>query len=214
MPRIINILLSVIALAGLMMLVRQRQTFSALKEQHDRLAAKYGVLEVKDPSKYAIERLETADLNHFLWRCYFPASLQIKEVVSIGPGARSMGSSYRSQSSEFLMRCRFQFEDEQISVHYIERGGAGRMSFRSDLVPFLKEHWDELEFEALASDGAVELATDQPLPFLTIRIPDHLISELPKHLQNQFSSGVLFEMLYGTAEAVDPILQQRAGISP
>jgi hypothetical protein len=215
MTRFINVLLIVLALVGMTRLLRERQTLSELKRRHAPLAATYGVLEVTDPSKYVVQRLETGDPQHFLWRCYFPARLQIKEMISIGPGSQSSGSSYHLTAGQSLTRCRFDFRSGGVSVHNMDRGGGGRVSISSgEIAKLMKEHWEELEIEVLASDGAVELPIDQALPFLTVRIPKQLIAELPEHLQKQYSTGPLFQMLYGTEEAVEALQERQAGSSP
>lgn len=212
MTRIINTLLIVVALAGLAKLSHQRQEFHYLKKRHDRLADKYGVLDVQDSSKYIVRRLETADPKHFLWRCYFPAGLNVTEVVSMRGGMQSSGSTFRRDASEFLQRCRFKFGDSGISVHYMERGGGGRFDFNAPIALFLKEHWDELEFEVLAEDGdTIEIPTDQALSFLTIRIPRPLIAELPKNLREEYASGIVFQMLYGTDEAIAALKKKPEG---
>lgn len=215
MRNVFRVLLFVLALVGLILLIRQRQVLSEVKIRHERLTAKYGVLEIQDPDKYVIKKLETDDPDHFLWRCYFPAGMTIKEVVSQGSGGLASGSSFRRDASEALVRCRFEFEEEWAMVDYMDRAGGGRMSFASgDLLPFVREHWGEMEFDAIADQGSVELATDQPLPFLTIRLPGHLVSELPEHLQERYASGVIFQMLYGTEQAVTEYQQQQSGAVP
>jgi hypothetical protein len=215
MTRIINCLVLVSALAGFVMLVRQRQTLEVVREEHDRLAAKYGVLDVKDPSKYLITQIDTGDPNHFLWRCYYPAKLRVKEVIALGQGGRTTGSTFRLDAGESLQRCRFEFQEEHALMHYMDRGGGGRMSFApKELVAMLKEHWDELQIDVLASEGTIELPIDQALPFLTIRIPPELLAELPPQLRDRYATGYVFQMLYGTEEAVAAVEEKQVGNAP
>jgi hypothetical protein len=212
MTRIINCLLLVSALAGLVMLVRQRQTLEVVREKHDRLAAKYGVLDVKDPSKYLITRIDTGDPSHFLWRCYYPANLQVQEVIALGRGGRSTGSTFHLDAGESLQRCRFEFQEENVLVHYMDRGGGGLIGFApKELVALLKEHWEELQIDVLASDGTIELPIDQALPFLTIRVPPDLLPELPPQLRDRYATGYVFQMMYGTEEALE---EKQVGNAP
>ncbi len=209
MTRFVNTILLLAIIAGIYVLLRDHDTLAEVRTRRDQLAAKYGELKVKDTDKYLITRIDTGDPAHFLWRCYYPEQLNVQERQSFGTGGRTSGSSTHSSAGEFLHRCRFSFDDQHLSAHVMDRGGGGRLGISDPiLVAFMKDHWNELEFQVLAEQGTMEISTDEVLSFLTIRIPEHLLQQIQdfgssRYLQKRLSSGNLFEMQYGTQESFE-----------
>jgi hypothetical protein len=217
--RFVNLLLLIAIVVGAVNLVRLRQQHAALDDEHRRLADRYGALDVKDPAKYLVTRIETGDPTHFLWRCYCPAGLRMEERCSLGSGMKSSGSSQFAEAGEHLYRCRIELGEEFLRVHTMDRGGGGLVgSGPASYVAFLKDHWDELDIESLAAEGTVELSTDEVLPFLTIRIPEHLRPELVRRTGKQFAQGTtiqtVVQMVYGTREAFQAFDARRSENSP
>ena len=207
MTRFFNLLLIAATAVALVLLVDKRKELAEVRSEYKRLAADYGVLDVQDPSKYVVTRIDTGDPHHFLWRVYYPGNLRVEEYSGIGPGGSMGGSSMHSDSGEHLHRCRFEFEPRQISIHMLDRSGGGRMSLGDQrLTDFLSEHWDQLHFDALAESGPVSLATDKVLPLLIIRIPerlrDELVEQVGERKADRYLHEPLFESVYGTKTAM------------
>lgn len=206
MSRVFNYLLLIAILCGVVLLGVRSRVLANLKKEHSRLSGEFGVLDVKDSSKFLITRIETDDPMHFLWRCYYPAGLTVEERSGFGKSDRSgMGSS--SVSGEFLHRVRFEMLGDQVRVHVADRGGGGRNSERdANLVGFLNDHWTELEVQVLAADGAVEIEAGRALEFLTIRIPKDLVPELEqragKRIADRYRDVPFYQTVYGTPEAM------------
>jgi len=199
MNRAINCLLCVAILIGLVLFVRAQFSLNKLQSEHDRLTAKYGVLEILDHDKFYIKRLETVNEKDFLWRVYRPGGVNLKSQTVWGTGNRSGGSGSLNEGSEALFRCNIVSTDSGMNVHVMDGNGAG-CSGMSDKVmaDFLDEHWSELEIETIA-DG--EYSMDQLLRFLTIRIPPALLAELGKRKGGQRYRGFdkpVFEHTVGT----------------
>ena len=219
MTRFVNLLLLLAIVAGAVNLVRLQQQYTALDAEHRQLADRYGALDVKDPAKYLVTRIETGDPTHFLWRCYCPAGLRIEERCSLGTGMKTSGSTQFADAGEYLYRCRIELGEESLKVHVMDRGGGGLFgSGPASYVAFLKDHWDELDIESLAAEGTVEISTDEVLPFLTIRIPEHLRAVLVSRTSKQFAQGktihTVVQMVYGTKEAFQAFDAKRSENSP
>lgn len=209
MTRVLNLLLIVATAGALILLVGQRRDLAQLQAEHDRLAAEYGALDVRNPGKYLVARVDTDDPHHFAWRVYFPADLQIDHHHGFTAGGRIGGSSIHPHAAEHLHRYRFEFTPEHLAVHLLDRGGGGRVSLGDRaLRDFLAEQWDNLDFEILAESETVAVSTDKPLPFLVIRIPKQLRDELTERVGERkaarYLKQPLFEAVYGTKEAVAP----------
>ena len=206
MARILNILLAIAILCGVVLLVKRTSKLSELRAEHDRLAVEFGALDVKDPSKYLITRVETGDPMHFQWRCYYPPGLKVNERFGF-KSTNSGGSTGNTGAGEYLHRVRFEVRKDHIRVHQNDRGGGGRLSaLNAKWVEFLKDHWGELEFQVLASEGPVEVDTHQALEFLTIRIPKDLLPELEQRMGHRIDDkdhkDPFFQAVYGTGEAM------------
>jgi hypothetical protein len=211
--RFINLLLLLAIVAGAVNLVRLQRQHAALDVEHRRLAERYGTLDVKDSAKYLVTRIETGDPTHFLWRCYIPAGLPIEERCSLGGGGKSTGGTHFADAGEYLYRCRIDLSKESLRVHIMDRGGGGLFGSGSpSLVAFLKDHGDELDIEVLAAEGTVEIATDEVLQFLTIRIPERLQPELVQRTGNRTS--IVVQMMHGTKEAFQAFDAAQAEDSP
>ena len=196
------------------MLAQRTSKRRELQAEYDRLSAEFGVLDVNDPSKFLITRIETNDPMHFLWRCYYPANLRVDERRGFGE-PNGGGMTINANFSECLHRVRFDLRGNQITVHVAERLGGGRQSRKSgELVRFLKEHWSELEVQVLASDGTVEISTDRAMEFLTIQIPKDLLPELEKRvgkrIADKYRDAPFYQAIYGTPQAMANYDQQQA----
>ena len=206
MTRILNILLLIAIIGGIVLSVKRTSKLGALQAEHDRLAAQYGALDVKDPTKFLITRIETDDPQHFMWRCYYPAELKVNERTGFR-SANLGGSTTYSNSGEYLHRVRFDLRSDHVRVHHAGRGGGGQLyALNAREVNFLKDHWNDLEFQVLASEGTVEVDPSEPLEFLTIRIPKDLMPEFQKRVgrrtSNKRKNKPYFTMVYGTNEAM------------
>ena len=216
MARVFNVLFVVAILCGVVLLVNRTSKLNLLRAEHARLSAEFGVLDVKDPSKYLVTRIETDDPMHFLWRCYYPAGLKVNERCGFGM-PNSGGMTNYSNSGEYLHRVRFEMHEKRVRAHLADRGGGGSRSVpNAKLVQFLKEHWSELDVQVLAADGTVEIDTDRALEFLTIRIPKDLLPELEqragKRIADRYRDARFYQAIYGTPEAmVDYDQQQMEG---
>ena len=152
MARVFNVLFVVAILCGVVLLVNRTSKLNVLRAEHARLSAEFGVLDVRDPSKFLVTRIETDDPMHFLWRCYYPAGLRVNERYGFGSTGKG-GVSSRSDAGEYVHRIRFEMRPDQVRAHLADRGGSGTHGVMSaELVEFLKEHWSELDVQVLAAE--------------------------------------------------------------
>ena len=207
MSRILNILLVIAILCGAVLLVKRTSELNVLRAEHSRLSAEYGVLDVKDPSKFLITRIETNDPMHFLWRCYYPAGLRVEERCGLAKH-NGGGMTNFTSSGEYLHRVRFGVRKNRIYADLSDRGGGGSQGTVSnaELAEFFKKHWSEFEIHVLAAEGTLEIDTDQALEFLTVRIPKKLLPELEaragKTIADRYRNDPFYQALYGTPEAM------------
>ena len=202
MNRAINFLLCVAILIGLVMFFRAQSNLNWLQSEHDRLATKFGDLEVKDPDKFYIKRLETDNEMDFLWRVWRPSNVSLEYRSNWGVGNRSSGSNQFADGRESLFRCKIVPTEKGFQVHRVGENQAGSSGMGDKVLKdFLLDHWSELEIETVA-DG--EHDRDQMLRFLTIRIPPELLEKLIKQKGGQrykdFDNPV-FEHFSGTGAA-------------
>lgn len=208
MKSVLNAMLILAAIAGMVMLAAEWQTLSELQRECDRLSDRYGHLEIRDPNKFSVLRLESSDPWDFTWRLYQPLVPDMRYRVTSGTGSTQSGTNSSGsglQPRESIIRFRFVREDNQILLHRITDTGSGRMSIGgSELTPFLSEHWEELEFIGI-EDG--QYATNDPLRILTIRIPDSLLKVLsdqhPRY--KRLADRSLVEIVIGTGLAFESI---------
>ncbi|TWU49101.1 hypothetical protein [Rubripirellula reticaptiva] len=205
MQRIINVLLLLVIVVGVVQLVRKQRNLTIVQAEHSRLAQPYGLLEVKDKSKFLIKRVKTDDPKHFLWHCYCPTNVELEERSGFGR-PKKCGSSTFVNDDTYLIRCRFDVRDGVLRAHIIERMGYGRRDFdRKPVLEFVNQHWNELELDVLATAADLTLDTTQVLNFLTIRIPESLrvdfTQQVGETLAKQYTEEPFFQMLYGTPEA-------------
>lgn len=205
MKRIVNVVLILATAAGLVQLVRGQIKLSHVQAEHQRLREKYGSLDVLDSDQYLVRRVETDDPMHFLWMVHYPSGLHIDKRFAIG-GSISSSSSMHASAGEFLLRCRFELSDHSLSVHQLGRGGSSRHNFNhQDVFPFVRDHWNELEFSVLAEQGTRQIHSDKLMPMLTVRIPESLHQELIEkvgaEIAKQYIDNPLIQLTYGTPQA-------------
>jgi hypothetical protein len=177
MKSVVHVALILATLLGVATTVQQWATLSELRSEYNRLGARFGFLDIDDPSKFYVLRLQSDDPQEFTWRMYRPPVKGIQYRVISGTGSSQSGTDgSQTDSDESIHRYRFLFEDNQMELHRISESGSGYMSFgNQDLAAFLKTHWDQLQIETI-DDGPHP--TDQPLQFLRISIPDAILAEL------------------------------------
>ena len=125
------------------------------------------------------------------------------------------GTTSFTNSGEYLHRIRFEMHEKRVRVHRAERGGGGSKSVpNAKLAQFLKEHWNKLDVQVLATDGSVEIDTDRALEFLTIRIPKDLLPELEqragKRIADRYRDAPFYQAIYGTPKAMADYDRQQA----
>lgn len=208
MKFVLNGLLILAAIVGMAMLASEWQTLSELQRECKRLSDRYGYLDNKDPDKFSVLRLKTGDPWEFTWRLYRPTVQGMRYRIISGAGSTQSGtnsSSFLLQPSESIVRYRFLHKDNQLELHRITESGSGCMTIGdSELASFLQDHWQDLEFLCI-EDG--EHAMDEPLRFLTIRIPDSLrdvlVEQQPRY--RRLAERSLIEIVMGTDIAFEKI---------
>jgi hypothetical protein len=207
--RLLNVLFLFLISAGLVRLMTRNQVFRHFTVENQRLAAKVGELDVKDPSKYLIKRLATDDPMEFLWLCYDP-NQAIELRMDSSSGGRSSTWSSAVVPNEKLRRCRFDVKNGSLSIHFLQSsGGSSSTSISSDSrhISFLCEHWSELDFNFVANNGPQEIDANQVVTLVEIRIPEHFRDEF-NGIAGQSRSQVPSEpwrmkIEYGSKEAFE-----------
>lgn len=181
MQRIIEIVLIVVIVIGGFLLWRTTVQRDELQREHDRLAAKIGVLVIKDPAQVHIRAIDTGDPLSFAWRAYFPANYQWSYTTSSGSGGSSSSSP-----QEAILRVRIREIDGQLMLYTRFCGGSGLMSIGSaKLLEILKKNPDALQnlvVECLAADGPISFAADEAQTLVKISLPPDLQAEAKQKL--------------------------------
>jgi hypothetical protein len=154
-----------------------------LQREHDRLAAKIGVLAIKDPAQVHIRAIDTGEPLNFAWRAYFPANYRWSYTTKSGSG----GSSSSSLPQETILRVRIREIDGHLMLYTRFSGGSGLMSIGSaKLLEILKQNPDALknfQIERLAADGPIAFDADEAQTLVKIALPADLQAEAKQKLQ-------------------------------
>ena len=183
MTRPINIAILVVALIGGVLAFKQHHETRILEDEYNRLTATFGELDVNDESKFHVAFVPSDDDKMFRWRAFYPAGLGLR-TESDSPNGSTGGTNTRASATTEVVTCAFRFETQKIMV-FVGGSGSGNtlMSIGSGLAtPFLKEHWDELEFSILGKDGMEILDDSSMLTFIEITIPELLADQMVKEL--------------------------------
>lgn len=184
-PRLINLTLLLLAAVGFLFTFRARSELRTVRGEHDRLAAQFGTLDVEDPEKYYVVRIDTGDPMHFAWRIYRPDKLRMEtRATSMSGSSRARSSS--GPAGEEIVRVRFRIDEWGMRVFSKRQGSSSTFGLgdpRTD--GFLKKHWEELDIEVMGDGEAVEATTDQVLKLLSIRVPDSLAAQANQEIGRQ-----------------------------
>lgn len=183
--RCINLLLLLLAAVGFLYTFRARSELRKVRGEHDLLAAQFGTLDVEDPEKYYVVRIDTGDPMHFAWRIYRPDKLQLKtRASSIGGGSNSWSLS--GPAGEEIFRIRFRIDERGMRVFSKRQGSSSTFGLGDPQTDgFLKKHWEELDIEVMGDGEAEEAATDQVLKLLSIRVPESLAAQANQEIGRQ-----------------------------
>lgn len=202
--RVINGTLLLIAVVGIVDLLRARSELRGIRAEHDRLADRFGAVDVEDPEKFYIRRINTGEPFHFAWRFYQPDELEI-ETRRRGLHGNTGWSRSSGRHGEGIMRLRFRFEETGLRVFNKTTSGSSTSGFGNPaLAEFLKTHWDALQVDVIADEGTVEADPEQILKFLSIRIPESLLAEAQEAIGRAASdpkNNTLFDLRVGTVDA-------------
>ena len=200
MTRAINFLMCVAILTGLALFFTTQSKLTSLRSEYDRLTAQYGVLDVKDASKFYVKRIETENEMEFRWRVYRPGGIKL----SYRSGNGESGSGFLTEQGEVLYNIRIVAAESGLEFHQMATGAGRSTGHHKRIADFVKEHWSELNIETIA-DG--EHDSNEVLQFLRILIPPPLVQQLAKqkggsrYKRSINKSVPLFEYSCGTSEA-------------
>ena len=146
-----------------------------LRTEHDRLAAKYGRLQVDDPNKYLVCFVESESPKRELnWRVYHPPldSVLGSLILEARPRARRVQPLHGLEYGDIRISAKFRFQDDAVKTCVAIGGFTSVRSLGpSAVAPFLKEHWNDLEFAVLADEMPLEFNPDQILNCLLYTSP-------------------------------------------
>ncbi len=203
LTRLLNLFLLIAAVIGVVLAYGVAKKHRELSTEHRRLEAKVGSLPIGDPSKIHIRALETGEDLHFAWRVYVPAGERIKWAYDGGGGS---GSSWSSNAGQYIARVRFR-ENEDGSIHAFAKlsGGSSRFQLGGQaLADLLRDRWDEIQVEQLASDDVVAIDASEVATLLRLTLPDDLKQEgeqkVRKAVMRRFQAG-LFGVRFGSDKA-------------
>jgi hypothetical protein len=171
---------------------------SRLMQHYERLTRKLGDLPISDRSKLHLLALETGDPLHFAWRAYLPANYNL--MLSDGSGS-SWGTSIGSSESIFRVRFR-RDKDGDVQVYTRIGGTSSQNSFGDEsLQQFLRDRWDRVRVERLASPDVAVVGADESAVLLRLTLPDDLAAEARKTLSPEIQQQyvpVLYQLNLGT----------------
>jgi hypothetical protein len=183
MQRFIEIGLIATIIVGSIWLWRTTVQRDELQREHDRLAAKIGVLAIKDPAQVHIRAIATGEPLNFAWRAYFPANYRWSYTTKSGSG----GSSSSSSPQETILRVRIREIDGHLMLYTRFSGGSGLMSIGpAKMLEMLKQNPEalkNLQVERLAADGPIAFDADQAQTLVKISLPAELQAEAKEKLQ-------------------------------
>lgn len=202
MIRSINIVLTVVALYGALVAVREAYLNARLSEQHRILATKTGFLDVSDPSKVHIVALASEDSLHFRWRIHVPDNYSvIWRTSEWGDAKHSL-----TGPQDFIAQVRFRKREDgfvRVSKDLESSGGDGSLGGR-EFESFLHDRWDEIETLQLGADGTAVIGPREVATLLQLRMPAAMAEEAEAFLPVTWVGQVvpvLYEVRVGTEEA-------------
>ena len=178
MTRAFNFLLCVAILVGLVLFFNAQSRFNSVQSDYDRLTARYGVLDIKDSSKFYVKRIEAQNEMEFQWRVYRPDGISFGYRVDWGyssSGISMPAKSFTLRQRESVHICKIVATESGLHALHTTLDLAGSRGHNKAVADFVKEHWLELDIETIA-DG--EHDADELLRFLRIWIPPPLVEQL------------------------------------
>ena len=205
MKNALNYVLVMLMAVGLVLLIRERLNTAANRAEYERLVARYGSLNVVDRDQFFVARIATNANDSFQWRYHVPPKISLQLRTWSLNGSSAMSGDV-SVDAPRLVHIRFQFDDDKILIHRLGTHGSGLSTLASGkAAEILQEHWDDLEFEC---QGSGALPVDHAIRFLSIRVPDRILTTLSPEFQNKLQ-GPLMQMVAGTRKAVDAFEAER-----
>lgn len=150
--RLTETILLVITIAGATAISVAFYYRCSIRAEYVRCIAKVGRFEIEDDEKIHLKRLRPEDPMQFAWRCYVPplppnSGVQTKGYVGNSRCGGNWSNSYEGKESTIRVA--------------IRRTKAGPQACGNDVVVrieppevarFVADHWQELEFDAAATD--------------------------------------------------------------
>ena len=94
--RLAHVTLFAIAAAGFVLMLQARSELAVVRTEYDELAAEFGELNIVDPDKFYVARINTEDPRDFAWRLYKPDQVGLSGAFDVSMAAgRSAGISVR-----------------------------------------------------------------------------------------------------------------------
>ena len=181
MLRFPNAVLLLVIVAGLIVLVVKQQAVTSMSAEHAALTEQFGELEIGDPSRFHMVRVETGDPMYFQWRFYVPAGAQLTVRRYRGrSGWSGSSSSIASEAHSSLLSCRFRVVDGELSIFTSHDGGSGlsRWNWKPKFEAELVKRWDELDIKVVGKEETIDFAPNEAVVALKISVPPELKKEL------------------------------------
>lgn len=218
MHRLLQTGLILLIVAGVALVVRQRQRLQAYRVEAARLQAKWGALQVDVPEKIYLRAVQTDDPLHFAWRLHLPGGTTYSLVNRLANGYTS-ASIQATDPVEFLARCHLRIGDDGletfVDVHASGQGGhrSVRQNNFGELAELITATDQPLSIELLGAGKAVMLEPDQPATLLQIRASESLreaIVQQDDRRLDQYLDEPLYAFLVADEDAYRRIQQESA----
>lgn len=172
--RLITLGFLIILLPGIYLDFKVGGERETLQAHYKRLTQSIVDMEIDDPTRAYIRAIKTDDPRHWCWRIHTPANFLYSYKHDGGSASGSTAGPI-----DFIAHFRFKNDREGRLERYVSfHGGSSRSSVGpEDYSRWLAAHMSELNVVQVGADKAVSFDALEPIPLLTIELPESLAKD-------------------------------------
>ncbi len=172
--RKLNLLILIVAIAGIVMSVRIFPKHQRLQEKYQQLS-KYVAAFDSEEGQIAAISLSTKEEMHFAWRVFLPEGDQFITQSELITGS---GGSMQTQSGASTFRVRLRREKENMRV-FVKSAGSSTSGIGPErFADFIEQRWGEFLIETFPEGQQVNADSEEILTLLKVTVPERLLKEL------------------------------------
>lgn len=172
--RTLNLLILIVAIAGIVMSVRIFPKHQRLQEKYRQLSKVVAEFDSEDGQIAAIS-LTTNEEMHFAWRVSLPEGDQFITQSELVTGS---WGSMQTQSGESTFRVRLRREKENMRVFVKSAGSSTSGIGPKRFADFIEQRWGEFLIETVPEGQQANSDSDEILTLLKVTVPERLLDQL------------------------------------